>query len=50
VESTNNDIEKITGIDFSEVVRNADTIAQTAQPTVGAEAFRKIPITSWEIY
>ena len=39
-------IEKRTGLDFGKAIRDADTIAATAQPLVGEEAAR--PIRSWE--
>jgi endonuclease G len=42
------DIEKLTKLDFGETVRNADTIGQIDQPHIGAEAFIKIPVKSWE--
>lgn len=41
------DIEEATGLDFGDVVKEADTIAEDTQPNVG-EALVKIPITSWE--
>jgi endonuclease G len=37
-------IETRTGLDFGKVVRKADTIAKTGQPTVGEEALVLIPI------
>lgn len=39
-------IEKRTGLDFGDQVRAADTIKQTTQPVVGAEALTGILITS----
>ena len=37
-------IETRTGLDFGKIVRKADTIAKTGQPTVGEEALVLIPI------
>lgn len=42
-------IEKLTGLDFGEEVRGADTIKLGDQPNVGGpEALVKIPLRSWE--
>ena len=41
-------IEERTGLDFGDAVRDADTIAQTSQPTVGGEAQTGVLLRSLE--